>query len=199
MWEGLRGLSHLFFEEEIKSLGSFWYSLKSKNKKYKNKQCGEIHFSIFISQNNASGESNNIGDQLLLPRKCPDAITNSPSMSSTCFSNLSSPIREDTACTSSKEEKYCTQQKSFAGRLAQIFNKGSDVPSVSPSRSIDSEQSKTTKVEVAEMKIEEDQSSSETFEEAVKKYSLQIKEVKFLTIYLEEWLLMNYILLHLET
>ncbi|KAK7387658.1 hypothetical protein VNO78_22445 [Psophocarpus tetragonolobus] len=159
----------LVFEEEIKSLGTVWYSLKSKNKKYKNKQCGEIHLCIFISQNNASGESNDIGDQLLPPRKCPDAITNSPSMSSTCFSNSSSPIREETASTSSKEEKYCTHQKSFAGRLAQIFNKGSDVPSVSPSRSIDSEQSETTKVEVAEIKIEEDQSSSETFEEAMKK------------------------------
>ncbi|KAK7367517.1 hypothetical protein VNO80_09530 [Phaseolus coccineus] len=95
----------LVFEEEIKFLGTVGYSLKSKNKKCKNKQIGEIHLSIFISQSNGSGESNDIGDQLVPPRKCPDAITNSPSMSSVSFSNLSSPVREETASSSSKKEK----------------------------------------------------------------------------------------------
>ena len=132
---------------------------------------GEIHLSIFISQSNGSGESNDIGDQLVPPRKCPDAITNSPSMSSVSFSNLSSPVREDTASSSSKEEKSCMHQKSFAGRIAQIFNKGTDVASMSPSRSIDSDQSETCKVEVGEIKIEEDQAPPiiETFEETMKK------------------------------
>ncbi|CAJ1941552.1 unnamed protein product [Sphenostylis stenocarpa] len=159
----------LVFEEEIKSLGTAWYSLKTKNKKCKNKQCGEIHLSICISQNNGSGESNDIGDQLLPPRKCPDAIIHSPSLSSASFSNLSSPVREETTYSSSKEEKTCTQQKSFAGRIAQIFNKGSDVASMSPSRSMDSDQSETCKVEVGEIKIEEDQPPNETFEETMKK------------------------------
>ncbi|KAL5163713.1 C2 and GRAM domain-containing protein [Glycine soja] len=159
----------LVFEEEIKSLGTAWYSLKSKNKKYKNKQCGEIHLSIFISQNNASEELNDIGDQLLPPRKCPDAITTSLSMSSTGFSSSSSPVREETTSCSSKEEKSCMQQRSFAGRIAQIFNKGPDVSSVSPSRSIDLDQSETNKAVVGEIKIEEDQSSNETFEETMKK------------------------------
>ncbi|KAK7348325.1 hypothetical protein VNO80_22878 [Phaseolus coccineus] len=160
----------LVFEEEIKSLGTAWYSLKSKNKKSKNKQFGEIHLSIFISQSNGSGESNDIGDQLVPPRKCPDAITNSPSMSSVSFSNLSSPVREETASSSSKEEKSCMHQKSFAGRIAQIFNKGTDVVSMSPSRSIDSDQSETCKVEVGEIKSEEDQPPIiETFEETMKK------------------------------
>ncbi|KAL9325647.1 hypothetical protein ACSQ67_006292 [Phaseolus vulgaris] len=145
----------LVFEEDIKSLGSAWYSLKSKNKKCKNKQFGEIHLSIFISQSNGSGESNDIGDQLVPPRKCPDAITNSPSMSSVSFSNLSSPVREDTASSSSKEEKSCMHQKSFAGRIAQIFNKGTDVASMSPSRSIDSDQSETCKVEVGGVLIDQ--------------------------------------------
>ncbi|RDY12484.1 C2 and GRAM domain-containing protein, partial [Mucuna pruriens] len=144
----------LVFEEEIKSLGTAWYSLKSKNKKFKNKQC----------------ESNDIGDQIIPSRKCPDAITNSPSMSSIGFSNSTSPVREETTSTSSREEKTWTQQKSFAGRIAQIFNKGSDVPSMSPCRSIDSDQSETTnKAEVGEIKIEEEQPSIETFEETMKK------------------------------
>ncbi|KAG4929143.1 C2 and GRAM domain-containing protein [Glycine max] len=158
----------LVFEEEIKSLGTAWYFLKSKNKKCKNKQCGEIHLSIFIYQNNSSGELNDIGEQLLPPRKCPDAVTTSPSMSSTGFSNLFSPVREETTSCSSKEEKSCTQQKSFTDRIAQIFNKGSDVSSMSLSRSIDLDQSVTNKAVVGEIKIEEDQSSNETFEETMK-------------------------------
>ncbi|XP_029129807.1 C2 and GRAM domain-containing protein At1g03370 [Cajanus cajan] len=157
----------LVFDEEIKSLGTAWYSMKTKNKKAPNKECGEIHLSIYISQNNPSLESNDIGDQLLPPR-CPDAISPSPSRSFNSLSNSSS-LREETASTSSREDKSCTQ-KSLAGRIAQIFNKSSaDLSSISPSRSIDSDQSETTKAEVGEIKIEEEQSSNETFEEALKK------------------------------
>ncbi|TKY53897.1 C2 and GRAM domain-containing protein [Spatholobus suberectus] len=129
---------------------------------------GEIHLSIFISQN-TSVESNDIGDQLLPPRKCPDAITDSPSTSSIGLSNSSSPAREETTSSGSKEDKSWTQQKSFAGRLAQIFNKGCDAPSMSPSRSIDSEQSETKQAEVDEIKTEEDQSSNDSFEETMTK------------------------------
>lgn len=84
---------------------------------------GEIHLSIFISQNNASEELNDIGDQLLPPRKCPDAITTSLSMSSTGFSSSSSPVREETTSCSSKEEKSCTQQKSFTDRILKFLIK----------------------------------------------------------------------------
>ncbi|KAK7331975.1 hypothetical protein VNO80_28721 [Phaseolus coccineus] len=150
----------LVFGEEIKSLGTVWYSLKSKNKKCKNKQFGEIHLSIFISQSNGSGESNDIGDQLVPPRKCPDAITNSPSMSSVNFSNLSSPVREETVSPSSKE-KSCMHQKSFAGRIAQIFNKGTDVASMSPNRSIDSDQHAKLNLQSKEVKF---QAMDEIFE-----------------------------------
>ncbi|KAK7352356.1 hypothetical protein VNO80_17776 [Phaseolus coccineus] len=83
----------------------FSYDYVGRLKKCKNKQFGEIHLSIFISQSNGSEESNDIGDQLVPPRKCPDAITNSSSMSSVSFSNLSSPVREETASSNSKEEK----------------------------------------------------------------------------------------------
>ena len=39
----------LVVEEEIKSLGTAWYFLKSKNKKCKNKQCGILYFSTELS------------------------------------------------------------------------------------------------------------------------------------------------------
>lgn len=111
-------------------------------------------------------ESNDIGDQSLPPR-CPDAITNSPSRSSTGLSNSSS-LKDETTSNSSREEKYSTQ-KSLAGRIAQIFNKASDTPSISPSISIDLDQSETNKPEDGDIKTEEDQSSSESFEETMKK------------------------------
>ncbi|KAJ1400371.1 VASt domain [Sesbania bispinosa] len=161
----------LVFDEEIKSLGNAWYSLKSKNKKSKNKECGEILLSISLTQNTPPLESNGVADQLLHRRKSSDAITDSSlsrsslSRSSTGRSNSSSPAMEE--ITSSKDEKLCTQ-KTFAGRLAQIFNKGSEMPSLSPSRSMDLDQSEMDKSEVGELKTE-DQSSDDTFEEALKK------------------------------
>ncbi|XP_050920640.1 C2 and GRAM domain-containing protein At1g03370 isoform X1 [Lathyrus oleraceus] len=160
----------LVFEEDNKSLGEVWYSLKSKKKKFKNKEGGEIHLSIFISQNhasmesNASNASNASSDQLSNSRKYSDVVTCSPSQSSNGRSNSSSPVREEIA--PSKDEK--TLQKTFTSRLAQIFNKLSDVPSVSPNISMDYDLSETDKVEAGEIKTE-DQTSDETFEEIVRK------------------------------
>lgn len=131
---------------------------------------GEIHLSIFISQNhasmesNASNASNASSDQLSNSRKYSDVVTCSPSQSSNGRSNSSSPVREEIA--PSKDEK--TSQKTFASRLAQIFNKLSDVPSVSPNISMDYDLSETDKVEAGEIKTE-DQTSDETFEEIVRK------------------------------
>ncbi|KAK2359151.1 C2 and GRAM domain-containing protein [Trifolium repens] len=159
----------LVFDEEIKSLGNAWYSLKPKNKKkHKNKECGEIHLSIFLSQNNASSEQNVSSDQLSSLRKYSDASTCSPSQSSNGRSNSSSPVREE--ITSSKDEKN-SSQKSFAGRIAQMFSsKSSDVSSISPSISMELDQSETDKVEVEVDDIKtEDPSSNETFEETVRK------------------------------
>ncbi|CAK8564500.1 unnamed protein product [Lathyrus sativus] len=165
----------LVFEEDSKSLGDAWYSLKSKKKKFKNKEGGEIHLSILISQTHASTESyassdqfslsrKSTGDQLSLSRKLSDAVTCSPSQSSNGRSNSSSPVREE--ITASKDEK--SSQKTFASRLAQIFNKISDTPSVSPNINMDYDLPETDKVEVAETKTE-DQASDETFEEVVRK------------------------------
>jgi hypothetical protein len=129
---------------------------------------GEIHLSIFLSQNNASSEQNVSSDQLSSLRKYSDASTCSPSQSSNGRSNSSSPVREE--ITSSKDEKN-SSQKSFAGRIAQMFSsKSSDVSSISPSISMELDQSETDKVEVEVDDIKtEDPSSNETFEETVRK------------------------------
>ncbi|KAG5134320.1 hypothetical protein JHK82_025508 [Glycine max] len=150
----------IVFEEEIKSLGTAWYSLQPKSKKSKNKESGEIRLSIYFLQNNATMESNDSGDLLLHPR-----MTELPSRSSTSPSNSSSPVREE--ITSAKDEKSSTQ-KTITGRIAQIFSKSSDMSSTASRRSIDLYQSEISKVEVSEMKAE-DQSSNETFEEAMRK------------------------------
>ncbi|XP_029128298.1 C2 and GRAM domain-containing protein At1g03370 isoform X2 [Cajanus cajan] len=120
----------------------------------------EIRLSIYFAQKNALIESNGSGDLLLHPR-----MMDSPSRSSTGRSSSSSPVREE--ITSAKDEKSSTQ-KTITGRIAQIFNKSSDMSSTPTRRSIDLDQPETSKVEVSEMKAE-DQSSNETFEEAMRK------------------------------
>ncbi|KAK7262060.1 hypothetical protein RJT34_29620 [Clitoria ternatea] len=161
----------LVFDEEIKSLGTAWYSLKPKSKKSK-KDCGEIHLSIFLSQNNAPGEPNGVGDLLSSThwRKYSNSMSETLSISSSMGrSNSSSPARDELASSSfnTREEKPCSQ-KSFAVRLAQIFNKGCEVPSTAPSKGNDLDQHETDKAEVDEINSE-DQTSNESFEEIMKK------------------------------
>ncbi|MED6207021.1 hypothetical protein PIB30_032038 [Stylosanthes scabra] len=156
----------LVFEEEIKSLGTAWYTLQPKSKKSKNKEPGEVRLSIYFQQKSAAADTNGNGDQLLHARKSADGATESPPSRSSATSSSSSPAREETS--SSKEEKSGTQ-KTLTGRIAQIFNKGSsDMPSTPTRRSIDSEQFEIIKEEVSEIKAE-DTSSNETFEEAMSK------------------------------
>ncbi|KAK7246030.1 hypothetical protein RIF29_40887 [Crotalaria pallida] len=155
----------LVFDEEIKSLGTAWYSLQPKSKKSKNKEAGEVRLSIYFSTKNVLADSNGIGDQLLHPKKYVDASNESPSRSSTGWSGSSSPAREEV--TSSKDEKSGTQKR-LADRIAQIFNKSSDMPSTPSRRSIDSEQSEISKEEISDVKIE-DQSTNESFEESIRK------------------------------
>ncbi|KAI4296073.1 hypothetical protein L6164_036062 [Bauhinia variegata] len=157
----------LVFDEEIKSLGTAWYTLQPKNKKSK-KDCGEIRLCIYFSQKNGSLDSKSNGDQLSPGRKSAE-LTSSAESSSRSFSgrsSSSSPLRRE-EITSSKEEKGITQ-KSFAGRIAQIFNKSSEVSSTTSNKSTDTEQTETNKAEVFEVKTE-DQSSLETFEEVMSK------------------------------
>lgn len=130
---------------------------------------GEIRLHIYFSQKSASVESNVNGDLLFHPRKLADSATESPSRSSTGHSSSSSPLRED--IVSAKDEKSGTQ-KTLTGRIAQIFNKSSDMSSTPSRRSIDSDQSEISKAEISEITTEDQstpQSTNETFEEAMRK------------------------------
>ncbi|KAI4298841.1 hypothetical protein L6164_032357 [Bauhinia variegata] len=156
------------FDEEIKSLGTVWFSLHPKSKKSKHKDCGEIRLCVYFSQKSGSVDSKGKGDQLSRRRKSSDQFssTESISMSLSGRSNSSSPVRRE-EITSSKDEKIGTQ-KSFADRIAQIFNRSSEISPTTSNRSVDSEQTETSKVEVSEGNTE-DQSSFETFEEVMSK------------------------------
>ncbi|KAI9126743.1 hypothetical protein K1719_002339 [Acacia pycnantha] len=158
----------LVFEEESKSLSS-WFSLQPKSKKSKPKECGELRLSICLThksdKTDALEESNPNSDQFSHSRKCSDALfVESPLMSFSSCSASSSPWRYEEV-TSSKDEK---PQKTFACRIAQIFNKGTDISSVSI-KSNDSEQAESIKAGIDDIKIEDQFSENETFEEVVKK------------------------------
>lgn len=129
---------------------------------------GEILLAISFPQNSSFLDSTSISDDGSLLRKHADETSESPSRSS--FSgplNTAPGTVEETS--SSKEEKSCAQ-KSLAGRIAQMFNKPADTASSisASSRGIDwSESSENSGPEVYENKSD-DQSSSDTFEEAMR-------------------------------
>ncbi|KAF7803886.1 C2 and GRAM domain-containing protein [Senna tora] len=151
----------LVFEEENKSLGS-WYTLQPKTKKSKPKECGEIRLSIYFTQKSESSETNN-EQASQHARKYSDAFSESPLRYFSSGSASSSPLRYDeVGSTSSKEEK---SQKTFAGRIAQIFNKSTDMSSSASMRSIDLDQPEE------EIKTEDQQQPSciESFDEVMKK------------------------------
>ncbi|CAN6682982.1 unnamed protein product [Malus baccata var. baccata] len=149
------------FDARNKSLETAWYPLHPKSKKSKNKDCGEILLALHFSSNNSFAD---------LASEGGDMGIESPSMSLSCVSDSASPVRvrpEETASFKDfKEEKLCSQ-KTFAGRIAQIFNKNPDLLSASSSRVDLSELSETAKPDVCESSSE-DQSSSATFEELMK-------------------------------
>ncbi|KAM1005375.1 hypothetical protein ACFX13_005497 [Malus domestica] len=149
------------FDARNKSLETAWHPLHPKSKKSKNKDCGEILLAIHFSSNNSFVDSASEGG---------DIGSESPSRSFSGVSESASPVRvrpEETASFKDfKEEKICSQ-KTFAGRIAQIFNKNPDLLSASSSRVDLSELSEAAKPEVCESSPE-DQSSSATFEELMK-------------------------------
>ncbi|OIW13880.1 hypothetical protein TanjilG_31769 [Lupinus angustifolius] len=154
----------LVFDKETKSIGTAWYALQTKSKKFKNKESGEVSLSIYFLEKSGSVDSNGIGDQLLHPKKHTHTSNESLSWSST-RSGSSSPATEETP--SSKDEKGGAQKR-LTNRIAQIFNKGSDILSTPSRRGNDLDQSEINKEEISEVEIE-DQSSNETFEEAIRK------------------------------
>uniref|UniRef100_A0A5B7ALW6 C2 and GRAM domain-containing protein n=1 Tax=Davidia involucrata TaxID=16924 RepID=A0A5B7ALW6_DAVIN len=154
------------FDADSKSLGTAWYSLLPKNKKSKNRDCGQILLTICFSQTNSLMDSQLVGDHVLSPRKYAEMTMDSPSRPSSGPLRSPSPLRSEEVA-SSKEDKS-QPQTTFAGRIAQIFNKNGDTSSTTTSRGLDSSEiSETARPDVYEDKFEE-QSSSGTFEEAIK-------------------------------
>ncbi|KAF5943495.1 hypothetical protein HYC85_017572 [Camellia sinensis] len=146
-----------------KSLGTAWYSLQPKNKKSKNKDCGDILLSICLSQSSSFIDSHTLSDHITPLRKFADSTNDSPLRSSSIPVRSPSPMRLEEVA-SSKEEKLHVQ--SFAGRIAQIFNK--DNASNTYSRAPDlPEVPETVRPEIPEPNCDEE-SSSGSFEEAMK-------------------------------
>ncbi|KAL0398911.1 UNVERIFIED_CONTAM: C2 and GRAM domain-containing protein [Sesamum radiatum] len=150
------------FEAKDKTLGTTWYTLQPKNKKAKNKECGEILLTICFSQNNALFDVPS-GDPVVLSKKFADTTLESTSRSSP--RRTFSPMRSEEGF-SSKEDKW--HGSTFAGRIAQIFNKNVDSASVSSTEPTDaSELPESMDSVVAEQKSEEVAISAD-FEEILK-------------------------------
>ncbi|XP_073139548.1 C2 and GRAM domain-containing protein At1g03370-like isoform X1 [Henckelia pumila] len=154
-------ISQVFEAKDI-SLGTSWYTLRPKNKKTKNKDCGEILLTICFSQNNTLPDLPPITDPVN-PRKSADMTSDLPSRSSPLRS--SSPMRSEEEAPSKEEKSHAP---TFAGRIAQIFNKNVDSVSVSSNDTSDiSDLPESLNALGLEDKTDE-QSSSVDFEEAMK-------------------------------
>ncbi|KAL6520436.1 hypothetical protein OROHE_017024 [Orobanche hederae] len=160
-------VSHVF-EAKHKSLGTTWYTLQPKNKKAKNKDCGEILLTICFSQNNTLFDLS-ASNTLILPRKLADTILDSPSRSSPL--RTSSPMRLEESIFS-KEEK--THAPTLAGRIAHMFNKNADSASVSSAEAADASDLPDSLHSVVLEHKSDEQTSSIDFEEMVK--SMETKD-----------------------
>lgn len=126
---------------------------------------GEILLSICFSLKNPPTDCNDDVNHVSHLKKDYDVRTESPLRSSNGQLSSCSPVTlED--LTSPKEDKPCVQ-KSFAGRIAQIFNKNSDTNSTTSGRDTDLvEPPEILKSEICDEKAEDE--SSGTFEETMK-------------------------------
>lgn len=126
---------------------------------------GEILLGICFSQSNAFVDFSSNGNASY-PKTPGDEIMGSPSRSQSSKSSSPSPVRQR---ESSFREHRFSQQKTFAGRIAQIFHKNVDTaPSISCRSTIElSEIPELSPSEVSEVNSE-DQSSMATFEETIK-------------------------------
>ncbi|KAL3850970.1 hypothetical protein ACJIZ3_012852 [Penstemon smallii] len=159
-------ISHVF-EAKDKSLGTAWYTLQPRNKKPKNKECGEILLTICFSQNNALLDLPSFSDPVTSSRKYADTVLDSPLRSSPQRSF--SPKRSEEVLLLPKEEKT-----TFAGRIAQIFNKNVDtsssVSSVEANDASDLLESDSMVIE----NTSEEQSAPVDFEELIK--SMEVRD-----------------------
>ncbi|KAK6791167.1 hypothetical protein RDI58_010248 [Solanum bulbocastanum] len=159
------------FDANDKSLGTAWYTLQPKHKKGKNKDCGQILLTISFSQGNTLADLQSVGDHGSLSKKLSDVVSESPSLSSNGPLRSSSPLRSEEAA-SSKEEKPHAQ--TFAGRIAQIFNKNGDAVSTTNSKAPDVTVPPETASTAASENAQEEQSTLGNFQELLK--SIEARE-----------------------
>lgn len=153
------------FDADNGSLGTAWYCLQPKNKKSKNKECGEIQLAIYFSESSAFSEMNgNEGEVVPVLKRHADLMGESPA-ASLGSSPSASPMRDE--FLSSKEEKSY-YQKTFAGRLAQMFNKSTDTSSVASNKGIDLPELPEASGPESSDSQDDDQFSSGSFEELIK-------------------------------
>lgn len=159
------------FEANDKSLGTAWYTLQPRHKKAKNRDCGQILLTICFSQSNTLADLQSAGDHGPPSKKLPDVPTEPPFLSSNGSLRSSSPLRSEEAA-SAKEEK--PQAQTFAGRLAQIFNKNGDAVSATNVKAPDITVTPESASTVASENAQEEQSTSGNFQELIK--SMEARE-----------------------
>ncbi|KAH6825855.1 C2 calcium/lipid-binding and GRAM domain containing protein [Perilla frutescens var. hirtella] len=155
------------FEAKDQSLGTAWYTLDSKSKNAKNKECGEILLNISLLQKNTWLELPSTSDPIMSSKKYAESQHDSLSRSS---SVESSPSRFEEEFLS-KEEKI--NAPTLAGRIAKIFNKNIDTTSISSIEASDASETESVDSVSLEHKFVEP-SSSVDFEELIR--SLEMKE-----------------------
>nr|GMD42526.1 C2 and GRAM domain-containing protein At1g03370 [Ipomoea batatas] len=160
------------FETEGKSLGTAWYTLQPKQKKSKNRDCGQILLTICFPRNNLLVDTQTGGDLAPLTKKYTDA--GSESISRALPLNFPLPGGSLEEASSFKDEK--SNPQTLVGRLYQIFNKNGDgvpMPSVKVSDMPDISGSVGT---LDNEDTQEEQLSSVSFEEMMKNMEMRENE-----------------------
>ncbi|KAL3519249.1 hypothetical protein ACH5RR_017398 [Cinchona calisaya] len=159
------------FDAPDKSLGTAWYTLQPKTKKAKNKDCGEILLTICFSQSNFSMDLQSVGDNPPLSRKYADIGTESPSRSANSPLRSHSPMRSEEAAPSKDERSHA---QTFAGRIAQMFNKNGDIASAAPNKVPDVVEPPESTNSIGDEDNSNEQLSASSFEELMR--SMEMKE-----------------------
>lgn len=165
----------LVFDAPDKSLGTAWHTLQPKNKKAKNKDCGEILLTICFSQSNSFVDLQPVGDNAPLSRKYADMTAESPSRSANGHLRSPSPVRlEEAAPASAPSKDERSHAQTFAGRIAQMFNKNGDVASATSNKVPDVLEPPESANSVDDEDKSDEQLSSSSFEELMR--SLEVKD-----------------------
>ncbi|CAH9133772.1 unnamed protein product [Cuscuta epithymum] len=164
-------------EADGKSLGTAWYTLHPKNKKAKNRDCGQILLTVCFSQNNSFAPDMQAGGDLVpFPSKKHSAdVAGNECVSRSSFGsfNFPSPTRLEEA-SSFKEEKPSSQ--TLVGRLYQMFNKNSDELAAASAKCPDVSENLCTLDNKEEGSQEEQSSSSLSFEEMMRSMEMREQE-----------------------